>query len=247
MNNTPYTYLIRHIASGNLYHGSRTKKGCNPDELLKEKGYKTSSKIIKSIIEDQGLEAFEIINIEIFDNIENARLAEQIYHKKYDVKGNVYYFNQWNAGEKFSTSGVPRTEEEKRKQSLAMTGKMIREKNPMFGKPKSQSTITKLRIANSGENHPMFGKPRSEETKQKISNALSGENHYSYGKSLSNEHKKKISISNIGKSLTDEQREKLSLSKIGKSYSKTMCPHCGKEGGANAMSRYHFNNCRKKT
>lgn len=27
---------------------------------------------------------------------------------------------------------------------------------------------------------------------------------------------------------------------------KTTCPHCGKEGGFNAMNRYHFDNCRQR-
>lgn len=242
----PYTYLIKHIESGNLYHGSRTAKNCNPDELLKEKGYTTSSKIIKNIIKEQGLKAFEVVNIEVFEDIKEARLAEELYHKKYDVRSNVYYFNQWNAGEKFSTTGKSISEERKKKQSIAMTGKLIGEKNPMYGKPKSDSTIKKLSLANTGEKNPNYGSSRSEETKKKQSITMRGENHPMFGKHLSEEHREKLRIANTGKTLTKLQKEKLSLIKTGKSYSKITCPHCGKEGGSNAMSRYHFNNCKEK-
>lgn len=33
---------------------------------------------------------------------------------------------------------------------------------------------------------------------------------------------------------------------LGKHYKKITCPHCGKEGGASAMPRWHFNNCKLK-
>jgi hypothetical protein len=29
--------------------------------------------------------------------------------------------------------------------------------------------------------------------------------------------------------------------------SKITCPHCGKEGGSNAMTRWHFDNCKNNS
>ena len=47
-----------------------------------------------------------------------------------------------------------------------------------------------------------------------------------------------------GKKHSEESKRKVSLSKKGKLQPKLICPHCNKEGGAYAMKRYHFDNCK---
>jgi hypothetical protein len=56
----PYFYIIQDTRNGMYYAGARWAINCDPIELLKEEGYKTSSKIVKSIIEEFGLETFVI-------------------------------------------------------------------------------------------------------------------------------------------------------------------------------------------
>jgi hypothetical protein len=73
----------------------------------------------------------------------------------------------------------------------------------------------------------MLGQKHSEDTKRKISEAKSGENNPNYGKKLS-----------------EETKRKLSEAKKGKPKPKITCPHCGKEGGAGIMKRWHFDNCK---
>lgn len=60
---TPYFYIIQHKQSKIKYAGSRFSKRSRPDELLKKNGYCTSSSIIAEIIEKEGLDAFEIVEI----------------------------------------------------------------------------------------------------------------------------------------------------------------------------------------
>lgn len=238
----PYTYLIKHIASGNLYHGSRTKRECNPDEFWKEEGYKTSSRIIKEIIDKEGLESFEIISIEIFSDVNEAILAEETYHKEYDVKGNVCYFNQHNAGEKFNTTGmeskmkgIPRSEETKNKLRIANQGKTL-----------SEETKIKISKATKGENNPRFGVIISEETRDKISRSNKGKTSHMKGKNHSEESKMKMRESSKGKIVSKETKEKISKSKKGIPFSKLTCSHCNKVGGKGAMKRWHFDNCKHK-
>lgn len=69
----------------------------------------------------------------------------------------------------------------------------------------------------------------SPETCQKQSDAKKGENNPMYGKSHSPEHRKKMSDA-----------------KKGKPKPRITCPHCGKDGDAGSMSRWHFDNCKYK-
>ncbi len=250
----PYTYLIRHKDSGNLYHGSRAnKKGCHPDELLKADGYKTSSKIIKEIIDKEGLEAFEIINIEIFEDIKEAKLAEEDYHKKYDVRGNVYYFNQHNAGQKFNTTGIKCSEETKAKISKSNTGKSIGkgENHPNYGRKHNEETCLKMSISRMGDKNPNYGKTHSPETRSKISEANKGitvseetllkykicnggENNPMYGRTHSEETRK----------LMGERRKQKALERGPQPIIE--CPHCGFTSTSKSnMKVHHFDNCKE--
>ena len=61
---TPYFYIIRHKETNIKYAGSKWAKGCHPDEFMQPNGYTTSSNIINSIIEQDGLDSFEILRID---------------------------------------------------------------------------------------------------------------------------------------------------------------------------------------
>jgi len=89
------------------------------------------------------------------------------------------------------------------------------------------------------------------------------------GKTLSEEHKKKLSeaaktrktripikhsaetkqlLSSLWKSTTRsaEDRKKISDGQRGKKRKIVTCPHCGKSGGNNGMTKWHFDNCKNK-
>jgi hypothetical protein len=70
----PYYYLIIHKPSGKYYAGSQYGKTSNPDNLLKT--YFTSSKLVKELIQKDGVESFAIQYIECRDD---AREYEQKY------------------------------------------------------------------------------------------------------------------------------------------------------------------------
>lgn len=82
----------------------------------------------------------------------------------------------------------------------------------------------------------------SKEHKKKISQSLTG-------KKLSKDHKMKISESKRGSKLTEEHKMNISKSGTGvkKNWSNRTCPHCGLTGKGPNISRYHFDNCKKKS
>jgi len=70
----PYYYLIRHKPSGKLYAGSQYGRNSDPNNLLET--YFTSSKLVKDLIEKDGVDSFEI---EYIDCRPDAREYEQKY------------------------------------------------------------------------------------------------------------------------------------------------------------------------
>ena len=86
--------------------------------------------------------------------------------------------------------GIPRKEETKESISNTLTGKMVGENNPMFGRKQSDEmkrSVSKKAIARHAEKgHPWKGRNHSEESKQKMS-----ESHK--GKEVSEETRKRMS------------------------------------------------------
>lgn len=70
----PYYYLIRHKPSDKLYAGSQYGKNSDPNNLWET--YFTSSKLVKELIEKDGIDSFEI---EYVDCRPDAREYEQKY------------------------------------------------------------------------------------------------------------------------------------------------------------------------
>jgi hypothetical protein len=90
----------------------------------------------------------------------------------------------------------------------------------------------------------MLGQKHSEETKRKMSEAQKGKTHSEKTKRKIREANKGENHPNYGKKLSEETKRKLSEAKKGKPKPKITCPHCGKEGGAGIMKRWHFDNCK---
>jgi hypothetical protein len=101
------------------------------------------------------------------------------------------------------------------------------EEHHMYGKTHTDEAKKRIGASSSGRTH-------SDESKQKITKGISGNKNGNYGRSFTEEHKYKISKSKIGSVPANK----------GKKETVVQCPYCGKEGGHNAMSRWHFKNCR---
>ena len=89
-------------------------------------------------------------------------------------------------------SGTPKSEEQKRKQSEKMKGKIPWNKGIPCTEEWKQNISDSKKGKNNGEKHPNYGKTTPEEVKRKISNSL-------IGKHDTEEHKRKISERMKGK------------------------------------------------
>lgn len=217
---TSFVYKWIHLPTGKWYIGSRTAKGCHPED-----GYISSSQLIKSLIKQHPTEwKREIIKI---GSPEEMIKLETTLLESLDAKSNPMSFNQHNGDGKFTRTGVVVSEETRKKQSES-----IKKVHPNRGKPSpnrgkiaSEETRKKQSESKLGKKR----KPFTEQTRDKIRQAKLGSNNPSYGKAPS-----------------EETREKLRQS-IKESWSRPTltCPHCGKQGKVN-MTRFHFDNCKSK-
>lgn len=156
------------------------------------------------------------------------------YYNTYIHWKNANGYNMTTGGHGVNNRWV--SEETKQKLSIALKGKLLGEKNPLFGIPRSEEVKRKISIARkgkfSGEEHYLFGKHLSEKTKIKISEAnkghimseefcknqserVKGKNHPLYGKHHTEESKKKMSESKKGVKPSIETRQKWSEHRKG--------------------------------
>ena len=160
--------------------------------------------------------------------------------------------------------GVPRTQEVRDKISQSLTGRTISKEacrkisEAKAGgvvteehRQKISSTLTGVKKTSEHAANISKGKsgnpygPMKDDHKQKISSSLKG-------KVKSEEHLKKIADAIKGKKkgpLSPEIKRALSQNPRCSAHTEveSTCPHCGKTGKGNAMKRWHFDNCKKKT
>lgn len=173
----PYYYAIRHKKTGKIYIGSQYGKNSNPDNLLKT--YFTSSKIVKDLIQKDGVDSFEICYIESRDD---AREYEQkSLLELYKSYGREDFLNKYL--NRNLSPGILLTEEiiqkanEKRKISNSVAAKKLLEEGRHNFQLKNASTFEHVRKASSermkGNNYGSLRKVTTE-LKQKLSEKSKG-------------------------------------------------------------------------
>lgn len=90
----PYFYIIRDKRNNMLYVGSKfSKLDSYPELFMKEDGYTTSSPIINSIIDEHGLDTFEIVRLVLR---KDAYDYETRFLRKVDARNNPRFYNAHN-------------------------------------------------------------------------------------------------------------------------------------------------------
>jgi hypothetical protein len=113
-------------------------------------GYQTTSKIIRKIIKEDGLDSFEILRIKHFEFPEQALDYETRFLVKVDASNNDKFFNRHNGGKHFNNKGGYRLSENTKRKMM---------------KPKSKETVEKQKIASN--NRPKDFYERIVETRRK--------------------------------------------------------------------------------
>ena len=191
-----YVYKVTNKITNQFYYGSRTenvrKKRLPEEDLWKH--YFTSSKKVKYLIEEYGIDSFDVEIVSRHDSYEECFWEEQRLIK--ESKDNPNRLNKaWvdpNTGKKVLTTWNE-TEEEKKlrieKMSLNKKGRF--NSNGHYGLRHTEETKQRMR-----ESQAKLAYKHSEETKQKMR-----------GKTRSEDHAKKLRESLRGKPWSAARRQ----------------------------------------
>lgn len=211
-------YKITNVVIGKIYVGSSYDL-----EFRKRRHFcqlKNGSHDNKKLLIDFIKYGKESFSFEIIEECPAEKLIEreQYYIDLLDVVNTGYNI----CPQAFTTRGVKRSEEFKRKVSASLMG------HPGSNKGKKFSEEHRRKISESNKGRKQ--KPITEETKKKLSLANKGKKPWNTGKHLSEEHRKKISdehkTSNCtpsfkGKHLSVEHRKKISQTLLSKGIKRT--------------------------
>ena len=223
-------YKLTCIPNGKIYIG----KGVNVNERLKAypKCGRNIGIYIKNAITKYGWDSFNVEILDIFETFDKEKdhdhllNVESNYMKLFNSTNREFGYNVCS----YSTdrTGIPHSEETKRKMSLSQMGKRV-----------SESTKEKLRKINLGNKHSdatkekmrnsRLGYQLSEESKDKVRQARLGKTHTEESlkkmrdvklgkkmKPLSDETKEKIRNGNLGKKMSEESKKKMRQAKLGR-------------------------------
>ena len=96
----PYFYIIRHKETGKKYAGARWAANCHPNEFMQPNGYTTSSTTINSIIEERGIDIFDVEDIITLEEINIPFGTNSIYEYEswFLVSNNCAKSQNWYNG-----------------------------------------------------------------------------------------------------------------------------------------------------
>lgn len=213
-------YKTTNNINGKYYIGIHTT-----DNL--DDGYIGSGWLFKKALKKYGKDSFTREILEVFDNREDALLAEKEYVITVDEDENSYNLRTGGFG------GTTHSE---------TTKKLLSER------AKNQYSTEESRTKHSEIMKEYYRlNPQSEETIKKRAKSCTG-------LKRTQDTKSKIGNSNKGKIRSEETKQKLSDSAknrkvkawTGKKRPTKTCPYCGKNGADFLMTRWHFDNCKMK-
>ena len=214
----PYTYYLKHKATGMQYYGVKYSKSANPEKFWKPNGYFTSSKVIKKIVKEQGPDAFIAQVRKTFQTKNEAVEYEQRFLKKVNAPFSPNWFNQAfgtgpyldKFGNRNTNKGVAKSEEHKRKISEAHKGKKH---------PRTPEWSAKIAEANKGKRAWNKGLTHSDESKRKMSESRKGVAPVNKGKKMTPEQ-----IENLKAKRAETLRKKIESGFIPKKRGKAKTP-----------------------
>lgn len=216
-----YLYEIKNTINGNIYIGAHESEHYND-------AYMGSGNIIKKAIRKYGKENFTKTILEYFSSKDEMYKREkEIVNQDFIDRHDTYNISLGGLGGSMKKNRKPFTKKHSEKSKILMS------KNSAFRK------ITKEKRLEMKKSH--WSKTRSDEQRKHARYA--GQCRWINNEKYLEETKNKISETLKNRNLFLKQNG-LQHHNTGLIRKKIICPICKKNGAANVMKRWHFNNCK---
>jgi len=166
----PYFYIIKHILHQKYYAGCKINSKADSSNLMTEKGYQTTSKVIRDLIQKDGLSSFAIIRIKHFETPEQALSYETRFLAKVNAAENTMFYNRHNGGRNFVNKGGYKLSESTKQKMRKPKAKETIEKQNQEKRTRSKETHAK-RIASRRKNNRLWNSMEMRE-KKRLHNAI---------------------------------------------------------------------------
>jgi group I intron endonuclease len=185
-------YKTINLINGKIYIGQ---------DLKNSPKYLGSGRKLLNAVKKYGKENFKKEILEYCHSQEELDLKEKMWINKLNSRDRKIGYNIAEGGQEGSGwfSGCHHSEECKKKMSIQRKGKLVGEKNGMFGKRHSEESRKKMSRPTDGERNGMFGKKHSEDAKKKNSESHLGEKNNFFGKKHTKESKEKMRKKALGR------------------------------------------------
>jgi len=140
----PYFYIIKHIPSQKYYAGCKINSRANSSDFMTERGYQTTSQVIKEIIQRDGLNSFEIVKIKHFEIPDDALNYEMKFLTKVNAAENARFYNRHNGGKNFVNKGGYKLSESTKQKMRKPKSKETIEKQNQEKKTRSKDVYRKM-------------------------------------------------------------------------------------------------------
>ena len=247
----PYTYLIRHRPTSKVYYGYRSANRVDPEQDL-WKQYFTSSPKVQQLIEETGVDSFDVEVRQIFETKEQASDWETRVLRRCKVLHDDRWINQNIAGyivpteesrKKISDYHKDKPKTDEHKQNLSKSQKGKPKKSTVY---QSDEYRKQMSLLKSGSGNGRYGKEVSEETRRKISEAKKGKQvAHNKGVPMTDEQKQKLSEKMKGRKVDPDVLARRVASQTGQTRTKLYCEHCKRDIAQGWFYR-HGNACAQK-
>lgn len=163
--NTPYFYIITHLPSGKYYAGCKFNSKANSDDLMTSGGYKTTSKVVKQLIESDGLDSFKVLKIKHFKTAEEALWYESKFLIKVNAATNSKFLNRQNGGKNFINKGGYKLKPSTRSKMSKPKSAITIEKQNIEKKNRSKNVYEKMVATRKSSGQPWIKDEQREKIK----------------------------------------------------------------------------------
>jgi len=197
----PYFYIVKHIPSRKYYAGCKINSKADSSDFMTERGYQTTSKVIKDLIIKDGLSSFETIKIKHFETPDKALAYEMKFLTKINAAEHSLFFNKHNGGKNFVNKGGYKLSESTKQKMRKPKSKETIEKQNQEKRTRSKEVYKKA-VATRKQRYPSWH--TAEQIEQiKLHNAIwwNEENRKKHSEKMKEVHK--------SNPISEETRQKL--------------------------------------